>query len=145
MRRTFLPGPRWLACVVAGLAVGLPILGVGGRVTMRLLALANGALPAFDSGGTLAVLAAGAGSGVLGAVIRCALDTRGLLPVWSRTTLFALACGLLTWRGLNPIDLQRVLYFAPLTVAYVLVFETVWRRHRAHASAPSSLGAAHPA
>ncbi len=79
---TFARQAGWTA--VAGLVAGIVVLGIGGRVAMRVIALAGGLPPQFDVAATLEVLAAGAWRGVVGAAIYVAL-ARFLGPprVWT--------------------------------------------------------------
>lgn len=63
---------RWREIAVAlvvGLAAGIVVLGVGGRLVMRVLAWAAGLRPEFSLGGSLEVLAAGAWRGALGGLL----------------------------------------------------------------------------
>lgn len=120
----------WAFAVVAGALSGLVILGVGGRVAMRLIGVQNGQPGAWTVGGTMTVIFMGVVSGVGGAAIRAAASA--WLPPRLRdsvgTAVFAIACLLLTLRGLKPVDAQRLAFFLPLTIAYVVVFEVLWRR-----------------
>jgi len=66
-------------------AIGAIVLGVGGRVLMRIIALATGSGGAFSLEGTLGVLAAGFLYGALGGLILVILDRahlyRGRAPI----------------------------------------------------------------
>ena len=77
----------------AGVVTGLVVTGIGGRVTMRLIALGQPRVPAFTVAGSLVVVAAGTavgtGGGLLYALARPRLPGRGL----ARGLLF----GLLVW------------------------------------------------
>jgi len=120
----------WLFALAAGSVTGFVFLGVGGRIAMRLFALHTGARPSMALGGTTTVILMGVVSGVGGAAIRAAawtwLPTR--LPVWVGSTIFAIACLLLTLRGLKPVDAERLTYFLPCVAAYIIALELVWRR-----------------
>jgi hypothetical protein len=126
----------WIFALVAGAATGLVILGVGGRIAMRLFAIHNGQSPAWTFGGTMAVIGMGVVSGVAGAVIRAAaaawLPRR--TPASVGTAIFATACLFLTLRGLNPVDTTRLVYFLPLTIVYAVAFEILWRRRASDAT-----------
>ncbi len=64
--------PSWRRAVrstLAGLACGTLILGVGGRVLMRGIALATGGSGGFSLGGSLEVVAVGALYGALGGLL----------------------------------------------------------------------------
>ena len=122
----------WIFALLAGAATGFVFLGVGGRIAMRLFVLHNGQAPGWTVGGTVTVVFMGVVSGVGGAAIRAAAATwlPRRLPASVGTTIFAVGCLLLTLRGLNPVDATRLAYFLPLTVAYVVAFEVLWRRRR---------------
>ena len=51
---------RWMEKItvglISGLIAGFAVLGIGGRIAMRLIAMAEGQPPKFTAGGTLAVL-----------------------------------------------------------------------------------------
>lgn len=55
---------------VAGMLCGALVLGVGGRILMRLIAIATHGSPGFSFGGSLEVLAAGAFFGLLGGLMQ---------------------------------------------------------------------------
>jgi hypothetical protein len=120
----------WVFALIAGAATGLLVLGVGGRIAMRLFAIHNGQSPSWTLGGTVAVLFMGVVSGVGGAAIRAAASTwlPRRAPTAVGTAIFAVACLFLTLRGLHPVDAPRLAFFLPLTVVYAVVFELVWRR-----------------
>ena len=120
----------WLFALAAGAVTGFIILGVGGRIAMRLFALHTGARPGISLGGTTTVIVMGVMSGVVGAMIRAAAAASlpRYLPAGIGSAIFAIACLLLTLRGLKPLDAARVTYFIPLTVAYIIAFELTWWR-----------------
>lgn len=64
--------------LVAGAVLGALVLGLGGRIVMRLLALAVGRGPAFSLGGTTEVVAYGAIVGVISAALFAM--ARAILP-----------------------------------------------------------------
>ncbi len=55
-------------------ALGAIVLGIGGRVLMRIIALANGSAGGFSIAGSLEVVAAGALFGALGGLVLLILD-----------------------------------------------------------------------
>src|SRR5215208_6947318 len=104
MRPTFSSWPTWLAAPALGAAIGLPVLGAGGRVAMRAIAILTGAPSALTVGGTMTVLLMGAVSGAGGGLIYVVL-LRAVPPTLRyarhvRGALFAGALVLLTLRGL---------------------------------------------
>lgn len=84
------PPPTWkrgsavlLAVALAALA-GAAILGVGGRVVMRVIGQSRGLPREFSIGGTLEVIFAGTWRGVLGGLLYLGLDrfASRLRPPW---------------------------------------------------------------
>src|SRR5687767_7093873 len=118
----------WLRAPILGVLIGLPVLGVGGRIGMRIISEVSGAPSAITLGGTITVLGAGAASGLAGGVIY------GLLVRFFphgrvlRDVLFASALVLLTLRGLNPVRPLPLALFGPLVVVYGVLLERAWHR-----------------
>lgn len=121
-------GP-WRKALAIGVVTGFVILGLGGRIAMRLFALHTGARPGWTLGGTVTVIFMGVVSGVTGALIRAAAAAwiPRRYPTAIGSIVFVIACLLLTLRGLNPVDGARLTYFLPVTVAYIIAFEMIWR------------------
>lgn len=91
---------------VIGAALGLVLLGIGGRVAMRMVALAIAQPPLLNAGGTFTVVAAGAAAGVGGVLLHALSGTvvRGRRGVWVRPlriTIFAALLAFVTSRGLR--------------------------------------------
>jgi len=89
---------RLLRAGAAGATAGLLILGIGGRLLMRLTALIAGRAPGFSWGGSLEVLAAGAlfgGAGGLAWVALARFAPRRFTGVALGATTFT-AIGLLS-------------------------------------------------
>ena len=122
---------QWLQGPLLGAAIGLPILGGGGRLAMRGIAVFTGAPGAFTAEGTLSVLLLGAASGFAGGVIYAILAA--LLPRKRplRDMIFAIVLFLLTLRGLNPVTMLSLALFLPLVVAYGVLLEWAWYRRTA--------------
>lgn len=98
--------PLLLREIALGAWLGLWVLGVGGRIAMRAVALAQDRPPALSGGGTLTVVAAGTLAGAAGALLH-ALARRGTRS-WRgpqrsplRLALFAALLALVTARGLH--------------------------------------------
>lgn len=132
-RRRSVFGPVLFALLL-GAVVGLVVLGVGGRVAMRAIALANNTPPAFSIGGTATVVflgaVSGAGGGLLYALLHRVVPRRRLV----RSALFGVALVLLTLRGLRPIQPLSLEWFMPLALAYGVIVDvgyTTWSRRRA--------------
>jgi hypothetical protein len=128
----------WLFGLLLGAGVGLVILGVGGRVAMRAIAIANNTPPGFSIGGTATVVLLGVASGVGGGLLYaflCQLIPRTRLL---RSALFGASLVLLTLRGLRPIQPLALEWFIPLTLAYGAIVDigfTAWWRRRGRTSA----------
>ena len=116
----------WSFGALLGAAAGLPVLGVGGRMAMRLLAIASHAPPSFSPSGTMTVLLAGLASGVAGGVLYATLCRFLPQPRWARSALYTIALVLLTLRGLHPVQALALNAFMPLALAYGLVVDVVY-------------------
>ena len=127
----------WLRGPLLGAAVGIPVLGVGGRVVMRAIAVLTNAPSGLTLSGTFTVIAAGAASGIGGGLIYALLARLFPRHRVLRATLFATALALLTARGLNPVRPLPLALFLPLVVIYGVGFELAW--HRAETRVPSAL------
>jgi hypothetical protein len=121
------PSP-WLFAPLAGIAFGVSILGIGGRVAMRVIAHATNVAPAFSLGGTMTVVFLGAVSGVAGGLIYAVLGR--FLPnrTFLRSVLFGVILVLLTLRGLRPATTLSVSLFLPLTLVFGVLLDSVYRR-----------------
>ncbi len=129
--------------LVAGLVGGL-VLGVGGRVAMRLVALGAGLDPGFSWGGTGEVVATGLFIGVPAAFVFIA--TRRFIPgpgVWRGAAFSALLFLVLvvvpppaarSAAGAVGRPLLTLSLFGPLFLLYGIVVELV----RQHAAAPAA-------
>jgi hypothetical protein len=126
----------WLFGLLLGAAAGVVVLGVGGRIAMRAIALANNTPPGFTVGGTATVVFLGVVSGVGGGLLYTLLQLIVPRRRFVRSTLFALALVLLTLRGLRPIQPLALEWFMPLALGYgaiVDVVYTAWARRRGRA------------
>ena len=121
----------WLSLIVVGAVIGTLMLGIGGRIAMRIIAVSTGAPPGWSVGGTGTVLLLGALSGAAGALVRVLASWLVPGPRWMETAVFSLAIALLTIRGLRPVQALPFALFAPLVIAYGLMLETLWRRRTA--------------
>lgn len=118
---------HWLIGLLLGTIAGVIILGVGGRVAMRGIALYTGQAPGFSLGGSLTVIAlgavCGAGGGLLFVVVRRFFRNRLV-----RAGIFWTLIALVTLRGLRPVDPVRLTAFVPLTLMYGTMLQIVWCR-----------------
>jgi uncharacterized BrkB/YihY/UPF0761 family membrane protein len=127
----------WVFGPLAGIAVGVPILGIGGRIAMRVIAHATDVAPGFSLGGTLTVVLMGAVSGAAGGLIYAVLHR--VLPNrdgW-RALIFGVVLVLLTLHGLSPATPLSLSLFLPLTLLYGALMSYVYPR-RVRSSLPRS-------
>ncbi|HYT64398.1 MAG TPA: hypothetical protein VEL50_10880 [Gemmatimonadales bacterium] len=126
----------WLRYSLIGAGVGAVVLGIGGRLAMRGIAVLSGAPPSFTFGGSLRVVLMGALSGLGGAwilkVLRFFLTRRWLI----QTLLFYAIIVLITLRGLKPVDSQRLVLFLPVVLLYAFLVRVLTRRRRTLAAGP---------
>ena len=118
----------WLRAPILGVLVGLPVLGVGGRIVMRIISEVSGAPAAISLGGTITVLGAGAASGLAGGIIYGLLGRFFPHGRVRRDLLFAAALILLTLRGLHPVRPLPLALFGTLVVVYGVALEWAWHR-----------------
>lgn len=111
--------------LLLGVASGALILGIGGRIAMRGIAVMSGGMPGFSWGGTMTVILLGALSGLAGAVVL--MGVRAMLPRRPalRGTIYWAFLILVALRGLNPVDPQRLLLFMPLIVLYGITLQVL--------------------
>lgn len=146
--------PRWrtiaepcLFGLILGAAVGLIVLGVGGRVAMRAIALANNTPPGFTIGGTATVILLGVLSGVGGGLLYTLLQLLVPRPRFLRSALFGVVLVLLTLRGLRPIQPLALEWFMPLALGYGAIVDVVytrWSRRRARTPSIDDAAASQP-
>lgn len=139
----FVVAARRLGILVAlGAVVGTVVLGLGGRLVMRLLSIASSVPEVFSVGGSLTVVGAGALSGAAGALLFAAAHgiTSRLTPTrsWVGHVLFGVALGLVTLRGLRGTASALSALFVPLVAAYGIIVTRL--RMATLAIAPRSKG-----
>lgn len=113
---------------LTGALVGLPILGVGGRTLMRVIAHWEGRVPTFTAGGTLTVLFFGTMAGLAGGAVH-GFSRHLISNTLARNMLFAIVCTAFTWRALNALLQRPRLMFVALSFVYVIVMELFTARH----------------
>ena len=104
------------------------MLGLGGRLVMRLFAVATGRGGAFSVRGTLTVVFAGAVAGLIGGALFWTVDRwlpRRPLP---RGLAFGLLCFAIASPGIRPPQFLTFGLFAPFFVGYGLVIASAWAR-----------------
>jgi hypothetical protein len=120
-----------LRTVLHGTALGTVILGVGGRIAMRFIALKTTGASGFSLGGTMTVVFLGAVSGaVAGATLAL---TRATLARWSGvpTLVYWALLLAITLQGLRPLDPVRVAWFLPLVVLLGVLLQVSTRKRTA--------------
>lgn len=126
----------WIFDLVVGIALGLAILGIGGRIAMRVIAHATNVAPAFSLGGTMTVVFMGAVSGAAGGLIYALLarflPDRALI----RGALFGVLLTLLTLRGTDPSTPLTLSLFLPLAWLHGALLDYVHRRRFAPSAPP---------
>ena len=116
---------RWL---VRGALVGLIVLGIGGRLLMRLVAhIEHRTLFVFTPEGSLTVVFAGTVAGLLAGLIYY-LTRRFLRQPWLRTLVFVTICELMAWRGVHETLPRVQVMFMALALVYLLIIDTMGRR-----------------
>jgi hypothetical protein len=115
---------------LAGAAIGFVILGIGGRIIMRVIAHWEGRVPAFTPSGTFTVVMMGALAGLAAGVVHGVLR-RFVTRTAIRVALFVVFCVAFTWHGANALLPRPRLLFVALTLAYAVVLELI--SSKAHA------------
>ncbi len=115
-----------LPSILAGALVGFVVLGIGGRVMMRIIAHWEGRVPVLTSGtvtgllmGTIAGIAAGIVHGLL---------LRFITPALVRVAAFLVFCVLFTLYGVHDLLLRPKLLFIAIAVVYAILVEIVTKR-----------------
>jgi hypothetical protein len=118
--------------VLIGAGLGALVLGGGGRVVMRLIAVLTDRPLLLSLGGTITIIAtgaaAGAAGGVLHAISRAVTARAGSGSTALRVAVFALLLGLVTWRGLHGTPPAQAIAFWPLVGIYAALLERVLTR-----------------
>src|SRR6266705_1024627 len=106
--------------LLLGAATGALFLGAGGRLVMRLFALATGRFPTFSVRGARNVVLAGAMAGALGGWLP--------KPPWLRGLTFSAVCYLVAIPGFRPPQPLVFALFAPVFLAYGFTVVMLWGR-----------------
>jgi hypothetical protein len=118
----------WVLVPLLGVGLGTAILGIGGRIVMRVIAHETNVAPGFTLGGTMTVVGLGAVSGLAGgliyAVLARFLPNRAIV----RSLLFGVILVLITLRGLSPATALSISLFMPLVVLYGALIDYAYRR-----------------
>ena len=114
----------WL---IRGTLAGLLVLGIGGRLLMRVIAHMEGRTSVFTTPGTVTVVFAGTVAGVLAGLIYYLLR-RFVRQPWLRTALFILICEVIAWRGVSGLLPRPQLMFMTLALVYLVIIDVMGRR-----------------
>ncbi|MEX2110447.1 MAG: hypothetical protein WD802_07590 [Gemmatimonadaceae bacterium] len=112
--------------IVRGALLGLVILGVGGRLLMRVVAIMQGATAGWTVGGTMTVVFLGTVSGFVAGLIYHLLR-RFVEKSWLRTTAFIVICGLISWRGVKGLPPYQQAMFMGLVLVYLVIVDVLGR------------------
>lgn len=107
--------------------IGLPILGIGGRIMMRVIAHWEGRTPVLSPSGTFTVVTMGTLAGALGGIVH-ALIRRFVRNELMRLALFGILSVLFTLRVVNHLLVRPQLLFVAIMIVYVIVLEAVTHR-----------------
>jgi hypothetical protein len=121
-----------LRSALTGAAIGLPILGAGGRGIMRIIAHWEGRVPVFTLGGTVTVIFAGTMFGLAAGAVHGILR-RYIYNSYARNILFVLICGAFTWRAVNALLPRPRLMFVALTLVYAVILEIITAKQKVSA------------
>jgi hypothetical protein len=120
----------WL---VRGTLVGLAVLGIGGRLVMRVIAHMEGRTPVFTVQGSVNVVFAGTVAGALAGMIYYFVG-RFVRQPWLRSLTFIAICEVATWCGVSGLLPRPQIMFMALALAlvYLVIIDVMWRsRNRA--------------
>ncbi|HEV7838190.1 MAG TPA: hypothetical protein VGO75_09025 [Gemmatimonadaceae bacterium] len=112
--------------LLRGTLLGLLILGIGGRLLMRVIAHMEGRVPAFTLPGSLTVVFAGTVAGVFSGVIYHLLR-RFVSKPWVRTAIFIAICELVAWRGVHGLLPLPQVMFMTLALVYLVIVDALGR------------------
>jgi len=111
-----------------GALVGLVVLGVGGRVLMRVIAhMENRTEMVLTGGGTLTVIFAGTVAGLASGLIYF-LIRRFVQSPLVRTLLFIVIIELIAWRGVSGLLPKPKLMFMTLALVHIVIVDLLGRR-----------------
>ena len=120
--------------LIRGTLFGLVILGVGGRVLMRVIAQMEGRVPVLTLG-SLTVVFAGTVAGAFAGLIYYLLR-RFVRNQWVRTAAFIAICELVAWRGVHGLLPVPQAMFMTLALAYLIVVDILGRRSQVPRRSP---------
>jgi hypothetical protein len=113
--------------LIRGTLLGLLILGIGGRVLMRVVAHMEGRAPAFTPEGSIAVVFCGTVAGAFSGLIYYLLR-RFVGKPWVRTAAFITICELISWRGVSGLLPVPQAMFMTLALVFLVAMDLLGRR-----------------
>jgi hypothetical protein len=113
------------AGALRGAIVGLPVLGIGGRIMMRIIAHWEGRTPVLTSG-TITVVAMGTIAGAVGGIVH-ALLLRLVRSSLIRLAILEIIGVLFTLYAVRDLLIRPKLLFVAIMVVYVIVLEALTR------------------
>ena len=112
--------------LIRGTLLGLVILGIGGRLLMRVVAHMEGRAPIFTPEGSIAVVFYGAVAGAFSGLIYYLL-WRFVRSHWLRTAGFIAICELIAWRGVSGLLPRPQAMFMTLAFLYLVTMVLLGR------------------
>lgn len=114
----------WLS---RGGAIGLIVLGIGGRLLMRVIAhMEHRPELVLTVDGTLTVVLAGTAAGLVSGLIYYGIRRLVRAP-WLRTAVFVVIIELISWRGVSGLLPVPKLMFMALALAHIAIIDWLGR------------------
>jgi hypothetical protein len=116
-----------LPSVVVGAIVGLVVLGIGGRLIMRIIAHWEGRVPVLTPSGTFTIVMMGTIAGTAAGIIHGILQ-RSITRAPVRMAAFLVFCILFTLYGVKELLPRPKLLFVAIMLVYVILVEIITRQ-----------------
>ena len=126
-------GPRGrniIIDLIRGATLGLIVLGVGGRLVMRVISHLEGRTPTLTPSGTLTVIFAGAVAGAFAGLIYWVIRLLVRQPL-ARALVFLAVCLAITWYVVHDLLPRPLALFLLLISVYAIAFDAIGRRRPA--------------
>ena len=112
--------------LISATLLGFVILGIGGRLLMRVVAHMEGRAPVFTLEGSVAVAFYGGVAGAFSGLVYYALS-RFIDRPWLRTATFLVICGLISLRGVSgSLPIPQAMFVA-LALVYLVTVDVLGR------------------